>query len=132
MARYEDDYCYYQIDKRLPGNPWFLCTLWLAGLVWSRPLWMKKGLPKPSRLSNGGRKHALRSGVLPEQVHALYGRPTVGVAARLKPHATLVSTVHRILRRLTQLIEHRPKDHWMDKSFSDLRCDSIYGVCRVD
>jgi hypothetical protein len=32
MARYENDY-YHQVSDdidRAPGNPWFICTLWLA------------------------------------------------------------------------------------------------------
>src|SRR5262249_10929107 len=33
LARYENDY-YHQVEKkdttRVPGNPWFVCTMWLA------------------------------------------------------------------------------------------------------
>ena len=32
IARYKDDY-YFKVDpdtKKVPGNPWFICTLWLA------------------------------------------------------------------------------------------------------
>jgi GH15 family glucan-1,4-alpha-glucosidase len=29
MARYENDY-YHRVTRQVPGNPWFICTLWLA------------------------------------------------------------------------------------------------------
>ena len=29
MARYEED-DYYRVSRELPGNPWFISTLWFA------------------------------------------------------------------------------------------------------
>ncbi len=128
MARYEDDY-YYQVDKRLPGNPWFLCTLWLADFLVETAV-DEEGIAKAIEVVQWVVKHALPSGVLAEQVHPYTGVP-LSVSPLTWSHATFVATVQRILRRLTVLIEHRPKEHWLDKSFSEA-CDSIYGVCRVD
>jgi len=63
MARYEND-PYQRVSEELPGNPWFICTLWLADYYLERAI----GEVSPLTWS----------------------------------HATYVTTVHRMLRRLAE------------------------------
>jgi glucoamylase len=128
MARYEGDE-YYQVDKRVPGNPWFLCTLWLADFL-AETAEDERGISDAVDILQWVAKHALPSGVLAEQVHPFTGEP-LSVSPLTWSHSTFVATVHRILRRKATIVEHKPKEHWIEKSFSQA-CDSIYGVCRVD
>src|SRR5262249_43934525 len=76
LARYEND-SYYQCTgdtQSVPGNPWFLCTLWLA--QWRiRHARSLRDLEKPIELLRWCSKHALESGVLAEQIHPYTGAP---------------------------------------------------------
>jgi oligosaccharide amylase len=103
VARYENDY-YHRISDDLqavPGNPWFICTLWLADYYITRaktPAELKLALPIFEWAAN----HALDSGVLAEQVNPYTNEP-ISVSPLTWSHATVVSTAIKYLEKLEQL-----------------------------
>lgn len=103
VARYENDY-YHRVcgDPAVaPGNPWFICTLWLADDLIARattPQGLKEALP----LMSWAAEHALESGVLAEQVHPLDGAP-LSVSPLTWSHAQVVSTAVAYLEKLERL-----------------------------
>lgn len=92
MARYENDY-YYQVTHDLnqaQGNPWFICTLWLAQyrIAHAQTLdELRQALP----LLEWTRARALASGVMAEQVHPFTNEP-LSVSPLTWSHAELVLT----------------------------------------
>jgi ferredoxin len=103
VARYENDY-YHRISNDIasvPGNPWFICTLWLADYYISRAKTtaeLKSALP----IFQWTAAHAMESGVLAEQVHPYTNAP-LSVSPLTWSHATVVSTVIKYLEKLEQL-----------------------------
>ena len=61
MARYENDY-YHQVSKDVPGNPWFVCTLWLADF-YAEKATDEKELTEAIDILKWTADHALPSGV---------------------------------------------------------------------
>ena len=99
IARYENDY-YFQISQdtaNVPGNPWFVSTLWLAEWYIATARSMDD-LERPRALLEWCRMKALRSGVLAEQVHPYTGEP-LSVSPLTWSHATFVSAVQHFARR---------------------------------
>ncbi len=102
VARYEGDY-YHRItnDPGIPGNPWFICTLWLADYLIARAKTgaeLKGALP----IFEWTASHALESGVLAEQVNPYTNAP-LSVSPLTWSHATVVSTVIKYLEKLEQI-----------------------------
>jgi oligosaccharide amylase len=103
VARYENDY-YHRVSDNIsevPGNPWFICTLWLADYFVARARStadLKQALP----IFEWCASHALESGVLAEQVHPLTNAP-LSVSPLTWSHATVVSTVIKYLEKLESL-----------------------------
>ncbi len=103
VARYENDY-YHRISNDIaavPGNPWFICTLWLADYYISRaqtPAELKMALP----IFEWTAGHSLESGVLAEQVNPYTNEP-ISVSPLTWSHATVVSTAIKYLEKLEQL-----------------------------
>jgi len=138
MARYENDY-YHQVSKDVPGNPWFVCTLWLADFLAERAT-DEKGMAEAVEILQWVTDHALPSGILAEQVHPFTGEP-VSVSPLTWSHATFVATVHRVLRRLgaiktcpecgSPLTDHEKREDWIQRLYSET-CDEIYGMCRIE
>jgi GH15 family glucan-1,4-alpha-glucosidase len=65
MARYENDY-YHQVSHdiaRVPGNPWFSCTLWLANWYTARATSVAE-LERACQILEWVAAHALPSGGL--------------------------------------------------------------------
>ncbi|CAH0117939.1 hypothetical protein PAE9249_00404 [Paenibacillus sp. CECT 9249] len=93
IARYYHDY-YFQrsaeID-RIPGNPWIICTLWLADYDIAAARTPVE-LSGPRAALEWAVKHSMESGMLPEQLDPFTGAP-VSVAPLTWSHATFVSTV---------------------------------------
>ncbi len=92
LARYEDDY-YHQVTKdieKVPGNPWFLCTLWLAQWHIARAK-TEEDLKPALEILKWVERRALPSGVLAEQVHPLTNEP-LSVSPLTWSHATFVAT----------------------------------------
>lgn len=103
VARYEDDY-YYQLSRdleRVPGNPWFICTLWLAEWHIARAI-SPSDLGRALELLEWVAAHALPSGVLAEQVHPESGEP-LSVSPLSWSHGTFIATVLHYLEREGQL-----------------------------
>jgi ferredoxin len=103
LARYENDY-YHRISNDIaavPGNPWFICTLWLADYFITRaktPADLKLALP----IFEWTAGHALESGVLAEQVNPYTNEP-ISVSPLTWSHATVVSTAIKYLEKLESL-----------------------------
>ncbi len=103
VARYENDY-YHRISNDIaavPGNPWFICTLWMADYYVTRAKTtaeLKMALPIFEWTAN----HALESGVLAEQVNPYTNEP-ISVSPLTWSHATVVSTVIKYLEKLETL-----------------------------
>lgn len=103
IARYEDDN-YHQVSqdiKNVPGNPWFICTLWLAEwyAVTART---SNDLKRSLELLEWVADHALPSGVLAEQVHP-YSNAPLSVSPLTWSHATFVATVQSYLKAKKRL-----------------------------
>ena len=103
VARYENDY-YHRISndiKNVPGNPWFICTLWLADYYIERAKTaeqLKTAIP----ILQWTADHALASGVLAEQVNPYTNEP-LSVSPLTWSHATVVSTAIKYLEKLERL-----------------------------
>ena len=93
MARYENDY-YYQVTHDLnqaQGNPWFICTLWLAQYRIAHACDMDE-LHTALPLLEWAQTHALQSGVMAEQVNPFTSEP-LSVSPLTWSHAEYVLTV---------------------------------------
>ncbi len=93
VARYEDDH-YHQVSQDLanvPGNPWFICTLWLAEYH-ARTAQKLEDLKPAMDLLEWVAEHALPSGVMAEQVNPYTDAP-LSVSPLTWSHAAYVSTV---------------------------------------
>jgi GH15 family glucan-1,4-alpha-glucosidase len=93
MARYENDR-YHQVSQdigNVPGNPWFICTLWLAQyrIAHARNL---DELHSAVPLIEWVRSRCLASGVLAEQVNPYTDEP-LSVSPLTWSHAEFVLTV---------------------------------------
>ena len=103
VARYTDDH-YHQVSQdiaNVPGNPWFICTLWLAewyALVAKTDEDLKKALELLEWVAN----HALPSGILAEQVDPYTDQP-LSVSPLTWSHAAYVSTVLTYLQQKQNL-----------------------------
>jgi GH15 family glucan-1,4-alpha-glucosidase len=84
--RYEHDR-YFEADSNYQGNPWFVTTLWLAQL-YAR----NKNTSRARHYIDWTIRHALPSGVLPEQIHPVNGSP-LSVAPLIWSHAELINTM---------------------------------------
>src|SRR5262249_37218963 len=102
MARYEDDH-YHQVAQdveKVPGNPWFVCTLWAAeyDIASARS---KEELQGALDLISWVIRHALPSGVLSEQVNPFTDAP-LSVSPLTWSHAQLVTAVMGYLEKIRQ------------------------------
>ncbi|HHX64002.1 MAG TPA: glycoside hydrolase family 15 protein [Chloroflexi bacterium] len=106
IARFEDD-TYHQIShdiEKVPGNPWVICTLWLAQwyIATART---SEDLDPALDLLNWTVQRALPSGVLPEQVHPHTGEH-LSVSPLTWSHSTLVLTVRQYVEQAPVLGSH--------------------------
>lgn len=99
VARYEDDYYHRVSDdiKAVPGNPWFICTLWLAQWHIAKAKTVEE-LSQAMPILDWVAHHALPSGVLAEQVHPQTNSP-ISVSPLTWSHATVVSTLMDYLKK---------------------------------
>ncbi len=100
VARFESD-SYMRISNDFTGNPWFICTLWLADYRIAVAK-SKKDLKGALEILEWTTKRALPSGVLAEQVNPLTGEP-VSVSPLTWSHSTFVATVANYLQKLKSL-----------------------------
>jgi GH15 family glucan-1,4-alpha-glucosidase len=99
MARYDNDYYHQQSQDlaNVPGNPWFICTLWLV--QWTIATAKTKEDLKPAiELFEWCAKHGLPSGVLAEQVHP-YTHAPLSVSPLTWSHGTFVAAVQEYLAK---------------------------------
>jgi oligosaccharide amylase len=104
IARYEDDY-YYKVSQdieKVPGNPWFICTMWYAQWLVARARTLTD-LEGAARILEWVSASALPSGVLSEQLDPYSGVP-LSVSPLTWSHATVISLVHEYVHKRTQLL----------------------------
>ncbi len=92
-ARYTNDYYHSKVEstKDIPGNPWFITTLWYA--QWLIAIAEKQeDLEAARSILEWTQNHASDSGILAEQMHPQTGEP-LSVGPLTWSHATYVETV---------------------------------------
>jgi oligosaccharide amylase len=99
-ARFEGD-DYMRANERSVGNPWFICTLWIAEYYIAVAETLSD-LEKALVILNWTAKKALPSGVLAEQIDPGSGEP-ISVSPLTWSHSTFIAAVHSYLRRLRTL-----------------------------
>ena len=100
VARFQNDN-YVRVSEATTGNPWFICTLWLADYRIAVAK-KKKDLKGALEILEWTTKRALASGVLAEQVNPLTGEH-ISVSPLTWSHSTFVATVANYLRKLKEL-----------------------------
>jgi glucoamylase len=91
IARYKNDPYYRQTNEN--GNPWFVCTLWVA------QYYIAIGENQKAKdLLEWVADHALPSGVMAEQIHAITGEP-ISVSPLTWSHGTFIATVEHFCRK---------------------------------
>jgi GH15 family glucan-1,4-alpha-glucosidase len=103
VARYEADYYHAVSDDkaRVPGNPWFICTMWLAlhGIAKAKSM---KELDEAVKVLEWVDSRKLPSGVLAEQVHPYTNAP-MSVSPLTWSHATVVDVIQSYLEKREQV-----------------------------
>jgi glucoamylase len=100
IARFQHD-GYMRVSDQIIGNPWFICTLWLADYyiaIAKSKEDLKAGLAILEWVVN----RALPSGVLAEQLNTITGEH-VSVSPLTWSHSTFIATVAKYLEKLGQL-----------------------------
>lgn len=106
VARYEDDY-YHQVSHdvaQVPGNPWFICTLWQAQYEFASAK-SADGLKRGLDLLTWVASRALPSGVLAEQVNPYTNAP-LSVSPLTWSHAAFVTAVMDYLEARRRLLSN--------------------------
>lgn len=103
IARYREDKYHKVSDDidNIPGNPWFICTLWLAQWHIAKSKnreELKEALPFLEWVA----ERALPSGVLAEQAHPFTNKP-LSVSPLTWSHAAFVATVLEYLYKLEKV-----------------------------
>lgn len=97
IARFQDD-GYMKVSDTITGNPWFICTLWLADYYISAAA-AKGDLVPAEKILNWVVSKALESGVLAEQID-----PGTGAHVSVSPltwsHSTFVASTLKYLQKL--------------------------------
>lgn len=100
VVRYEGDK-YYLRSSEVPGNPWFITTLWLAQYHIARAE-KESDLEKVKEWLSWTTKHSLPSGVLSEQLDPHTGEQ-ISAAPLAWSHAEFVITIIKYLDKLKEL-----------------------------
>ncbi len=100
IARYEGDQ-YYRTTTDVPGNPWFITTLWYT--QWAISLAQSdRDLDLVRADLNWVERNTLRSGILSEQLNP-YTREQIGAAPLTWSHAEYLRTVIMYMQKLKEL-----------------------------
>jgi glucoamylase len=111
MARYAgDEYQRTAPRPGIPGNPWIVCTLWLAQYRIARARDLD-ALREAVPLLEWVAQRALPSGVLPEQVHPETG-DYLSVSPLTWSHATFVAAVLDYVEKAEILQRAQPRKEW--------------------
>lgn len=99
IARYTCDYYFQQSDSiaQIPGNPWIICTLWMADYDIAAAETTEE-LRTAYQALKWTVQHALDSGILPEQLNPFSGEP-LSVAPLTWSHATYVQVATRYIEK---------------------------------
>ncbi len=100
IARYEGDPFFRKVDD-VPGNPWFITTLWLAQYYIARAK-KEEDFIMAKEWMNWAVKHSLASGVLSEQLDPHTGEQ-ISAAPLTWSHAEFVITVVKYLDKMEEL-----------------------------
>jgi glucoamylase len=101
LARYQDDE-YHRVSKDATGNPWFICTLWLARWYIKTAVSLAD-LKKALDILVWTVKRALPSGVLAEQLNP-YDASPISVSPLIWSHAEFVIAVCEYLDKHQQIV----------------------------
>ena len=103
MARYEND-DYHRVSdgsEGVPGNPWFISTLWFAQWLIAKARTLAELEPALDIL-NWASSHALPSGVMAEQFNPYTNEP-ISVSPLTWSHATYAATVRKYVDRRNRI-----------------------------
>ena len=103
IARYEGD-GYHKVSGNkgdIPGNPWFICTLWLAQWYIAKAEQLEE-LEESIPILEWVASRALPSGVLAEQVHPHTNQP-LSVSPLTWSHAAFVATTLEYLKKMEKI-----------------------------
>lgn len=100
LARYEGDN-YYRVSSSVPGNPWFITSLWLAEYQIAKAKSAEDLKPAFGWL-NWAKKNALLSGVMSEQLNPFTGSQ-ISAAPLTWSHSEFVSTVLQYVKKIEDL-----------------------------
>ena len=100
IARYMNDQ-YYRTGDIVPGNPWFVTTLWYTQYAIATAE-SDRDLDQVRADLNWVEHNALRSGILSEQLNP-YTREQIGAAPLTWSHAEYIRTVILYMRKLKEL-----------------------------
>lgn len=100
ICRYEGDIYFYS-GEGVPGNPWFITTLWLAQFYIAAATNAEE-LKKADPLMHWANKFALDSGVMSEQINPFNG-DQVSATPLTWSHAEFVVTVMDYIEKLDKL-----------------------------
>ncbi len=104
VARFYND-AYQQVEdddiETVPGNPWFICTLWIAQWHIQKAKSISD-LQKPRETLLWVTEHATESGILAEQLNPFDGSP-LSVSPLTWAHATFVITVMAFVKKARSL-----------------------------
>ena len=104
IARYEGDRYHQTADHAgndIPGNPWFICTLWLAQWYIAKAK-TPDDLKEAAAILEWVTSNALSSGVLAEQVHPYKNYP-ISVSPLTWSHAAFIATVLEYLKKFEKI-----------------------------
>lgn len=101
LARYEGDY-YYRVSGDLPGNPWFITSLWLTQYKIAKAK-NQQDLNEAKQWFSWVVKNALPSGILSEQLNPFTGEQ-LSAAPLTWSHSEFVSTILLYLKKVKQLL----------------------------
>jgi GH15 family glucan-1,4-alpha-glucosidase len=109
IARYQGDHYFRKSPdvSRIPGNPWIICTLWVADWEIAKAKTPTE-LAEPRERLSWVVRHALESGVLPEQLDPFTGDP-VSVAPLTWSHSTFVRTVLHYVEKVKALQQDKTR-----------------------
>ncbi|MBI2914436.1 MAG: glycoside hydrolase family 15 protein [Firmicutes bacterium] len=107
IARYERDYYFHKSGdfEKVPGNPWLVCTLWLASWYAAKAR-SRDEIAPALKLLDWAADRALATGVMSEQIHPWTGAPE-SVAPLTWSHGAFLTAVLDCVSRLRELEERR-------------------------
>lgn len=100
VARYENDN-YHRLTDKATGNPWLICTLWLAKWYIAKARKIDD-LKRALELINWVADCSLETGIMPEQVHPFTGE-SLSVAPLTWSHAEFVDVITRYVEKRADL-----------------------------